>query len=159
MTRFDQPQARRCGLILVIVALLASGCASPRRTGSLTVDTEVDPNVSFAGYKSFQVAPSEGSALGQPIAARDRHLQNAIAQELTNKGLIRTDSRRVDLMATYRTSAVDGSIAIDLVDVSAERRVWRGVGLGWDASIEPDYDDVRERVRQILQSYPRLPSG
>lgn len=141
--------------VALAMVLLIAGCAAPRRVGPTAVDTQVDPNAAFARYRSFQVELPEGIGLGQPIAELDRHLQNAIAQELTNKGLIRTDSRRVDLVVNYRVSAADGSIVIDLIDVQQQRRVWRGVGLGWQAPSEPGYDQVSQRVRDILASYPR----
>ncbi len=95
-----KPMRLALGLIIMTLA----GCSF------ISVDTEYDPAVNFAGYHTFKWMPQKDGTGGNPIVDSSlftKRLQYAVDQKLAAKGYRKRPSGEADFLITYHISLKD----------------------------------------------------
>lgn len=156
-------------------ALTLAGCAT------MNVSSFVERGVDVTSYRTYDWAPVERLATGDPRLDNNpffqERLQGAVDQQLAARGLERTTSATADLIIHYHASvsqAVDvgsidrtygycsdctpsvyeaGTILIDFVDARTNTLVWRGWAEG---SIDGAIDNQEWMEQTVDEAVARI---
>lgn len=155
-------RARSSTGLLGLATLLAAAL------GCVSVDVEsvvLAPGTDFAAMETFHIVSSEDE---QGVGYAE--IEAAIARALEERGRTRAGADRADMWVAYRASALDrqkrrdsgdpdansyrivdyveGTLAIDVFDHEAVRRVWHGQGV-IDARSR---DELRAKVDRVVDA-------
>ena len=149
---------------------------------------DYDPSASFAEYRSFKLMGErpQGPAARVPRPRRERtdasplrekQIEQAIQDELEQKGLELVESGPADLLVAYSTGTQrdavgygwgpryrgqrrvvvyeEGVLTIDLVDRESRELVWRGsIAATMKENPEKLHQQIGNLVEKILTNYP-----
>lgn len=165
------------GLVLVS-ALIVAGCAT------IKINHDYDREADFSRYSTYSWIESEVSAANDNPLVHQR-LIRAIDQQLEAKGLRQVDANSdlnvtyfgesenmvvldrvgyydgwygwggVGVSTTRARTYEQGTLVVDLIDVEANRLVWRGIATDTVAS-SPDAQSrqVETAAQQMFRRYP-----
>jgi hypothetical protein len=150
---------------------LATGCAS-----SIRCDSEHDPGTDFTQLKTFDFLAGPPEEQG---AERDAVLLGLVGDQLTAKGLQRTNSQPDLLVSVHRSiegtvhtqksgyefrggrlsryQLQEGTLVVDLVAAKTKIAVWRGTASGayrQDSLPEERRAKLTEVLRELFAAYP-----
>mgnify|MGYP001598322636 CR=1 FL=1 len=163
-------------LSLLFTAALLWGSAARAQK----IHTEFDEAADFSKYKTFAIRDgrirTKQPALDNSLV--EKKLKNALAAQLTAKGLQET-SERPDLNVTYLLGAVDrrevdvtrvgwrgrgvrrdvhrytvGTLVIDLRDASRRELVWRAVCTDTAGNAAKIQERIDKDVKKAFEKYP-----
>lgn len=170
--------ARRCAVIAA-AALALAGCAT------MNVSSYVERGVDLAQYRTYNWAPADDSATGDPRldnnpffqervqAAVERQLASRAFEKATAPDLllhvhasvtqdvyISGGERRDGSCEDCRPEVYDaGTLVIDFVDARTDRLVWRGWAKGSIDGVVDNQERMEQRideaVARILERLPR----
>ncbi|MCL1634737.1 DUF4136 domain-containing protein [Luteimonas sp. SX5] len=170
-------------LVLFLAAGLSSGCATTSGP-SADIRTEVAPDAVFSAYKTYswltqpEGATPEGSQF--IVGAIDAQLQQrgwrktadgdiavrvqvATANKQTLESVYspggggRGPMAGMGTMTTRAVAYREGTLVVDLFDLSAKRAVWRGTATG---VLPPSQDQVKGVVDSVIKDmFARIPTA
>lgn len=168
-------------LITLITAMLLAGCST------ISVNQDYDPGYDFSKLKTFGFIPISPEAGIDQINAN--RLGDAIKNEMTAKGYTVSENADFGVAILFGketktnitsygygygpywgryggTTNVDvsqydeGTLIIDIIDMSKKELVWRGTGTGAidpNATVEERTANINNAVAQILAQFPPTP--
>jgi hypothetical protein len=170
----DAARLVRTGAAVALASVTLAGCAT------MNVSSYVERGVDLGRYRTFQWAPADQLATGDPRLDNNPFFQervlSAVERELARKGLEKTTGTP-DFLLRYHASVKQeimlsggdgrdgadvydaGTLLIDFVDARTNRLLWRGWAEG---TIDGVIDDqawmeqrIDEAVARILERLPR----
>ncbi|MBE7628454.1 DUF4136 domain-containing protein [Tenacibaculum piscium] len=164
-------------LILLMVLFLITSCVS------VNVATDYDTKVNFKNYKTFAFY-KKGIDKATISDLDKRRIMRAIEQELTAKGMTKSDSP--DILVSIFTKSTErimvtdnfyggfyypyyyginpiqvskytqGTLFIDILDAQKKELVWQGIGTGTlsTRNVEQKQARIKEFVAEIMAVYP-----
>ncbi|MBR9728213.1 DUF4136 domain-containing protein [Shewanella intestini] len=116
-----------------IIALIA--LASLSACSSMKTSSDFDPAVSFSQYKTYAwIEKKNQDSQYQLDGLMDQRVKTAVDNEMSNKGLTKTDAQRADLLVNYLTK-VDKKINVDTFNTHYGYNPNYYRGWGWGGSV------------------------
>jgi hypothetical protein len=169
-------------LALSAVLLLLSGCAS-HATKDITVETDTDPKVNFAGYSTYKWLGSAAIVYdpeGQwepPQFDADAEIKFLIDRELRKRGMTEATAN-ADMIVAF-AAGIDmasmeikidpeselstlenvpmGALTVVLIDGATGLAIWGGVATG-EIQQSPDQEVIKQRLDFAVSSmFKKLP--
>jgi hypothetical protein len=119
--------------LLIAAAVLALSACSTLKSNS-----DFDPSVSFDQYKTYAWVEKKSDEVGYQLdGLMDQRVRAAIEDQLTLKGLAKTDKQSADLLVNYITK-VDKKINIDTFNSHFGYNPYYGPRWGWGGSMQTE---------------------
>ena len=173
---------KSCVLLLTIVVMLLSGCASTP-TKDIEVDAQADPKANFSGYKTYAWLGSAAivnDLYGRwepPAFDSDAEIKYLIDRELRKRGKMQNlnnpdmivafaagiDMEALGLKVDPKTkidmleNVPQGGLLVVLVDSKSGFVIWAGMATG-EVQQNPDTETIKARLDYaVTQLFKKLP--
>lgn len=169
--------------IVCTLVLFLTGCASSA-TRDIKIETDSDPRIKFAGYKTYgwlgsaSILQDPDGRWEPPQYDADAEIRFLINYEMRTRGLTESSSKP-DMIIFYSagidmanveieidpesgldqlTSHPIGALKVILIDRRSKRAIWAGIATG-DVQQNPDRKSIRERIKYAIKSmFKKLPN-
>jgi len=165
--------------LVTALAAISAACSTMTVTADHDLQVDFGSSTSFAVFER----PDKDRRGPQMSELVDRRIVSSIEADLARKGLTSTTPRDADFLVTFFAgvrervtvngggwysccgpfwgggvtwvnSYPEGTLVIDVIDRRNRALVWRGVGHGAFAKINPSAENVQKKVSRVLETFP-----